>query len=574
MTRFIVVADSHIRFPDDDVETYPSNAHMVARNKYVVELCNQIEASFVVHLGDVVHPLPVESGHEPAVELAGQVYEQLTHPIHFVPGNHDVGDKPNAHVAVPPVADEYYGVFERQWGAPFKSFDVDDSHFVIIDTPVLNSGMEREIRQREWLEADLASAAAGGRRIFVFTHYPPFVREPQEREHYDNLGEPGRSWLLGLIKQHRVEAVFSGHVHNFIYNHLDGTDFYVVPSTGFVRPDYSELSAVVPESENGRDDPAKLGFFVVDIAGAGHRIRPIRTNGAWGSAPLVIPLRTSLRPDWQSPIGVTLRHGWMTDIEFPTAGLDEFARKTVRNDATLPALWEARINQLRIPLADAGTPERVERLRALAGRGNRFTVYSVGVPSEAEQVTVESLGPALNRWELIVPPQSFEPVAEFLAGLDPVAAPNIALGPIVPVGDPSSAVHHFVSTGFASADDPLIDQWLRHDPDHRVGELVFRVASDQEIRPAFEQAHRTATRVSRGAVVVIELPRAGESTPFDDDPAVSLRVADAVIAARLNPVVAVFLDGFMDHDRSYYPRHGLIDRHHNPRSALYELVEY
>ena len=73
---------------------------------------------------------------------------------------------------------------------------------------------------------------------------------------------------------------------------------------------------------------------------------------------------------------------------------------------------------------------------------------------------------------------------------------------------------------------------------------------------------------------MIELPRAGESTPFDDDPAVSLRVADAVIAARLNPVVAVFLDGFMDHDRSYYPRHGLIDRHHNPRSALYELVEY
>ena len=56
MTRFIVVADSHIRFPDDDVETYPSNAHMVARNKYVVEFCNQIEASFVVHLGDTEVP--------------------------------------------------------------------------------------------------------------------------------------------------------------------------------------------------------------------------------------------------------------------------------------------------------------------------------------------------------------------------------------------------------------------------------------------------------------------------------------------------------------------------------------
>jgi hypothetical protein len=36
--------------------------------------------------------------------------------------------------------------------------------------------------------------------------------------------------------------------------------------------------------------------------------------------------------------------------------------------------------------------------------------------------------------------------------------------------------------------------------------------------------------------------------------------------------VAVFLDGFMDHDRSYYPRHGLIDRRYNPRRALYQLI--
>jgi hypothetical protein len=28
----------------------------------------------------------------------------------------------------------------------------------------------------------------------------------------------------------------------------------------------------------------------------------------------------------------------------------------------------------------------------------------------------------------------------------------------------------------------------------------------------------------------------------------------------------------MDHDRSYYPHHGLIDRNHNPRPALYRLI--
>jgi hypothetical protein len=74
-------------------------------------------------------------------------------------------------------------------------------------------------------------------------------------------------------------------------------------------------------------------------------------------------------------------------------------------------------------------------------------------------------------------------------------------------------------------------------------------------------------------LVLVELPRAGEATTFDDDAVVSTRVAETVVAAREYPDAAIFLDGFMDHDRGYYPRHGLIDRHHNPREALYRLIE-
>jgi hypothetical protein len=73
--------------------------------------------------------------------------------------------------------------------------------------------------------------------------------------------------------------------------------------------------------------------------------------------------------------------------------------------------------------------------------------------------------------------------------------------------------------------------------------------------------------------VNVELPRAGESRVFDDDGAVADRVEEAVRAAIDFPSVSIFLDGFMDHDRSYYPRHGLIDRRFNPRPALYRLIE-
>ena len=568
--RFIVVADSHIRFPDDDVNTYPSNALMVKRNEFVIDLCNRIEASFVVHLGDIVHPLPVESDHQATVEFATRVYSQLKHPIHFVPGNHDIGDKPNAFVAVPPVADEYYGTFETNWGPSFGSFDIDNLHFVIIDTPVLNSGLDREELQRYWLERDLRAAA--GQRIFCFTHYPPFIRDPEEDEHYDNLGEPARSWLLDLVEEYQVEAVFSGHVHNFLYNHRSGTEFYVLPSTGFVRPDYSELSAVKPESENGRDDPAKLGFFVVDVEADGHLIRTIRTDGATpATGGLPVPLETSLDADWDCPIGVTLRHGWMAEVDFPTAGLDEFRRKTVRNDATLPALWEARISRLRIPFADGASPTRLARLRHLRGRGTRFTVISAGVPDAATSRTIESS--EVERWEIAASPDDFDRLIGSFPRILRTGGPLFAVGPIVPIGSANAQVHHFVSTGFSCHEDPILERWIDLDSSRLAGELVFRIPFEDDVTASVATANRLAAAAGYAAVILIELPRATESTPFKDDQAISDRVAETVAAAYECPDAAIFLDGFMDHDRSYYPRNGLIDRHHNPRPALYRLID-
>ncbi len=568
--RFIVVADSHIRFPDDDIATYRSNALIVDRNRRAVELCNRIYGEFVVHLGDIVHPLPVEAGHEPAAQLAADVYEQLMIPIHFVPGNHDIGDKPNSLVAVPSVAEASYEVYERYWGAPFRSFARDGCHFVIVDTPVLNSGLDREAQQMEWLEAELDAAVRAGQRIFLFTHYPPFVRSPGESEHYDNLGEPARSWLLDLLAKYRVEAVFSGHVHNFLYNHYRGTELYVLPSTGFVRPDYSELAPIAPASEGGRDDPPKLGFFIVELEKGGHVVRPVRTNGATDLGEgLPATIAAALIPGWVSPVGVTLRHGWMGIADFPISGLDEFRRKRVRSDATLPALWEARINNVRIPLEDIAGDEGRERVAALSGRGMRFTVRSAGVPDAATRAAVAALEAGLGRWEIVAPPDDFPAVIAAIGSRDV----RVALAPLMPVGDPGAGVHHFVTAGFDLGDDAAVEAAAELDPNRRVGEFVFRVGDGVAISAALDQAAEMAAAFGRAAVVDIRLPRGAESTVFDDDEAVAARVAEAATAASRRQSVAVFLDGFMDHDRGYYPHHGLIDRRYNPRRALHKLIE-
>jgi hypothetical protein len=146
----------------------------------------------------------------------------------------------------------------------------------------------------------------------------------------------------------------------------------------------------------------------------------------------------------------------------------------------------------------------------------------------------------------------------------------VALAPIVPLGGPG---HHFVTSGFATGGDPLLERWLEADPDGVAAELVFRIPWPDPVGAGVAAAAAEASAAGRRTVVNVELPLASESVVFDDDGAVADRVAEAVAAANTHPEVVVFLDGFMDHDRSYYPRHGLIDRRSNPRPALYRLIE-
>ena len=68
-------------------------------------------------------------------------------------------------------------------------------------------------------------------------------------------------------------------------------------------------------------------------------------------------------------------------------------------------------------------------------------------------------------------------------------------------------------------------------------------------------------------MALIELPRAGEAATFDDDEAVAGRLAEAFVAARAFPGVRAIVDGLIDHDRGYFPRHGIVDRRGAPRAA-------
>ena len=506
--RFVVIADTHVRPEGVEPGDFPANRLLAGRNRHAVEIIERLGPDLVIHLGDVVHPLPGDADHDVANDLAVAAYRRLSAPFHVVPGNHDVGDKPYPWVDAPTVAEEHYDGFIDRWGPRHRSFAMEGCRFVLVDTPVLNTGSEAEEEQWSWLGDTLAAAATSGERIFLFGHYPPYLWEPDEEEHYDNLGLPARARFLDLIRRFQVEAVFSGHVHRFFHRRHAETDLYVVPAIGFVRPGYSEFDAIAPNHGYGRDDVAKLGLFVVEVESKGHVIRPVRTWGKTDAEPST-EIFGAASPGWSLRLGVTMRHGWAAPRDLTMNGLDEFVRKRARDDAAVLALWEARISRVRVPVADLEHADTRERIAELAARGIRFTVLVQGWDRLESIPSVDGV----ERWEVVVAPtsRSGDTAARRPGG-------RLAVGPVVPLIGPEWVGGHFVAHGFSPTGADLLP--FVGDAD----EAVFRVAPEISIWDAAVGAVETAASAGVRALLIVELSRLSEGRMYDEDATVAAQL--------------------------------------------------
>ncbi len=367
---FAVIADTHVTETEAraisgfDIDTVKLGT---ARSRYVIDRLNSLKPDFVVHLGDIVHPVPGTPAHEESADRFHRLYEKLDCPLYLVAGNHDIGEKAfpgqplGQQEARGTISDDKIAEYERLFQAQYYSFEHQDCLFVIINGMIVNSGLPCEQSQRHWLEALLGENQ--GRRIFMFSHYPPYLSRADETCHYDATDEPGRSWLLGLFERHAIEAYYAGHVHNFFFNRHGPTNCYVLPSPSFLRHDYHELFRVEPGMKQGRHDGAKLGYAVVDVHSQGHLNHAVRTYGRGleigESAPATVdplPQVHALQPHCRG-VGLYLRQPWCDSADIPTPwGLDAFNRKRIRNDYPLMALWEMGVRDLRVPLDDLADP--------------------------------------------------------------------------------------------------------------------------------------------------------------------------------------------------------------------------
>jgi len=573
---FAVLGDTHVNHEEGN-STSPFACNQLAdgRLRYAVGRLNQMKPEAVVHLGDFVNPVPHLDTFKTACNNFKTIYANLDAKSYLVPGNHDIGDKSVDWMPAGHVCSEYIEQYRSVFGKDYYSFDCNNIHGIVINSSLINSGNREEKRQQEWLESNLKDNS--GKRIFIFSHYPPFLFKADEKGHYDNMDNPGRQWLLKILDEYKIEGFIAGHVHNFFYNQLSHTRCYVLPSITFVRHDFSELFKKNPteDMEHGRDDKAKFGFLMIKVYENGHVPHLIRTYGK------TLPDHKIESPDCMSEtfhsqeisdsgVGLDLRHPWSEIVDIaPGGAVDEFERKRVRNDYSLLAIWEAGVKKLRIPLQDLIDDNYRQRVTDLSKIGHEFSVYNYGLPTKSELFTIKKLHKNIHSLELVLKWTQLEETISFCKEAE-FGIP-VYFSPLRNFLQKDNDVKHFkhlISHGFIPDDKEWIEEIFAKDEKKEVVKgIVFRLPRKLTNWESFEKCSQLADLFTCKAKIIVQLCSENLAESFINENDNANLAAKMIAASYSFENIEIYHDTFIDVDRSYFCRTGLYDRFYNPRPA-------
>lgn len=165
---------------------------------------------FVVSIGDTIEGL-----NDATVEAEWDAIEQSTlkmyktFPFYHVAGNHDVWNERSERV------------YEKRTGRPVRySFARGGAGFVMLDNSRSDALSDSEIA---FCDRELARLGAVKPK-FVFLHRPSWLIPVR-------LGM-GAHPFVRLMEKHRVDYVFSGHVHQFMSLERAGVRYVMIGSSG------------------------------------------------------------------------------------------------------------------------------------------------------------------------------------------------------------------------------------------------------------------------------------------------------------------------------------------------------
>lgn len=574
-TTLALVADTHqtlagLRAMDE----FPSRAKQTVRSGVALRMLAALQAEHadhVIHMGDLVQAYPGGDGFEQAVSEALATLGETGIDMKLVAGNHDVGDKADPTMPAETVTPAALEAFHARFGSSWYAFEAGAVRAVVINSQILNrDDLPESAEQRDWLERELASHA--DRRLFLLLHLPLYLGDADEPGlgHYDNIAEPARSWLLGLIRRYEIEQVFAGHVHWRFFDAIDQTTRYqTIPSPAFTRPGFGHAFTSAPAPEQGRDDRDKLGLVLVRVMDGHTDTHLLRTQAmetlpepiARGEAKWLLTRTPSGLPE--SPLGVTLRHPLTPRTQVPLAW-PSVVRQPIRNDYPLLSLIEMGARHLRVPAVDFEDAFQRDRLALARAEGMRLTAMVMDADDGAALPPwIEQHQAAIDAIELRVPGGTAdEALIAAVNRVRAVTAMPLALSPVLPHEPVEGKQHMRTRLGYRLDEAVALRRTLR-DADAAVDRLVLRVDANTSPWTFFQELRQTATPL--GPIdVLVELAT-------QDDAAHARRAAEAMMGAATCENVRVYFDPMIDLDRTMDVMHGLLDTRCNPRPAMHVL---
>ena len=200
--RFVVMGDNR---PGRGVE--PPEVFL-----RIIDEVNLLDPDFVVLCGDLI----LGGGDLEETLRQWEEYDKAVSRFRMkvwpVAGNHDYWDS---------MSDS---LWRARFGKPVYSFDHKGSHFVVLNTEELGYTDRISPRQLKWLKEDLRKAK-DAKHIFVFLHKPIWAF-PSQKEGWWRDVHP-------ILAEHRVDAVFAGHWHQYTwYPRRDGVRYIVTGGAG------------------------------------------------------------------------------------------------------------------------------------------------------------------------------------------------------------------------------------------------------------------------------------------------------------------------------------------------------
>jgi len=225
----------------------------------IIAEIERLKPEFVITVGDMMEEQPDEEKMNAEWKYVQSLFEQLSSPVYFTPGNNDIYSDLSETMYRQNVAETYY------------SFNYRGIHFIILDNSRWLKYEDMPSEQLEWLIDDLQKNQDVAYTM-AFYHIPIW---------YNTVADNKPDTLHSLYVKYGVDAVFTGHYHEYFSSEYDGVKYTNIGSSG------------------GGTNPSPTGlkyhFAWVTLDSNGLHIAPIKINSVLTWDHITVPDRKSYR---------------------------------------------------------------------------------------------------------------------------------------------------------------------------------------------------------------------------------------------------------------------------------------